>query len=521
MRNLTLLLLFIGSFAQAQVSMSATQLDFGEVLTTSQNELAVSVTNTTSATVLIDDVNVFNSDFSYSVPNASIAPGSTVKVRVTFTPKHNLRYNSELIFVLDNGSEHRIDLIGDGKYEGTYYAGTFNKSHQDLKDALKTILASGYINLGYTGCRDKMYSDIDNDGGKVTCVYTGRQATFNSRSGANSNSFNCEHTWPQSQFNQREPERADIHHLFPTDANSNSRRGSYPFGTVSSASWTEGGSKLGGGTFEPRDEQKGATARAMMYFAIRYQDYTNFIDNQESVLRQWHVANPPTAWDIQRNNKIYGYQKNRNPFVDHPEFIDRIDNIGSTDTKPVIKELKVSQSSKNFKDIESTSERTVYLLNTGNTSLSGISNVSSESGNVIVKSVEASAEPGEVSAIVLGFKDLADGVYTDKLTIDVTSQLGKKIEVPITFTVGVNDVEEKVEEKVNARFDREAQSVSLFNLPNDVKSVAIYGQGGQQILLNDISETFTDIPFYGHSQGTYFVVVKTKSEVYTSRFLVY
>ncbi|MGB0850310.1 MAG: endonuclease [Bacteroidia bacterium] len=521
MRNITLLLLFLASFAQAQVSMSASKLDFGQVLTTSQNELAVSVTNTSSTTVIIDDLSVFNSDFSYSVPNATIAPGATVKVRVTFEPKHNLRYNSELIFILDNGSEHRIDLVGDGKYEGTYYAGTFNKTHQELKDALKTILASGYINLGYTGCRDKMYSDIDNDGGKVTCVYTGRQATFSSRSGANSNSFNCEHTWPQSKFNKQEPERADIHHLFPTDANSNSRRGSYPFGTVSSASWSEGGSKLGGGTFEPRDEQKGATARAMLYFALRYQDYGNFIDNQESILKQWHVDNPPTAWDIQRNNKIYSYQKNRNPFVDHPEFIERMNKIGSTDTKPVIKELKLSQSIKNFKGIDGTSERTIYLINTGNTALSGISNVSSENGNITVKSVEASAESGEVSKIILGFKDLADGVYSDNLTIDVTSQVGKKIVVPVTFTVGVNSVDDKVAKKISVRFDRESQTISLFNVPNEVESIAIYGQAGQQILLNDISETFTDIPFYGHSQGAYFVVVKTKSEVYTSRFLVY
>ncbi|MDC1431367.1 endonuclease, partial [Bacteroidia bacterium] len=267
MRNITLFLILLGGLAQAQVTLSLNQLDFGDVLTTADSELAINVTNTTSFALEIEDVNVFNTDFTYTIPNATIDAGATEKIRVTFKPRHNLMYNTELIFVLSDGSEHRLDLIGNGKYEGTYYDATFNKSYQDLKDELKTILAAGYTNLGYTGARDNMYGDIDNVAGKVTCVYTGRDATFNTRSGANSSSFNCEHTWPQSLFSSNEPEKADIHHLFPTDVNANSRRGSYPFGVVTGTpSWTEGGSKLGGGVFEPRDEQKGATARAMLYF---------------------------------------------------------------------------------------------------------------------------------------------------------------------------------------------------------------------------------------------------------------
>ncbi|MFT6384680.1 MAG: hypothetical protein ACJAQR_001515, partial [Bacteroidia bacterium] len=186
MRNITLFLILLVGLAQAQVTLSLDQLDFGDVLTTADRELAINVTNTTSFALEIDDVNVFNTDFTYSIPNATIAAGATEKIRVTFKPRHNLMYNTELIFVLSDGSEHRLDLIGNGKYEGTYYDATFNKSYQDLKDELKTILAAGYSNQGYSGARDKMYGDIDNVAGKVTCVYTGREATFNTRSGANS-----------------------------------------------------------------------------------------------------------------------------------------------------------------------------------------------------------------------------------------------------------------------------------------------------------------------------------------------
>jgi|GEM_PF-4214968 len=179
MRNITIFLILLVGLAQAQVTLSLNQLDFGDVLTTADRELAINVTNTTSVALEIDDVNVFNTDFTYSIPNATIDAGATEKIRVTFKPRHNLMYNTELIIVLSDGSEHRLDLIGNGKYEGTYYDATFNKSYQDLKDELKTILAAGYTNLGYTGARDKMYGEIDNDAGKVTCVYTGRVATSN------------------------------------------------------------------------------------------------------------------------------------------------------------------------------------------------------------------------------------------------------------------------------------------------------------------------------------------------------
>ena len=53
------------------------------------------------------------------------------------------------------------------------------------------------------------------------------------------------------------PEKADIHHLFPTDVNANSRRGSYPFGVVTGTpSWTEGGSKQGGRRFRAYEMSK-------------------------------------------------------------------------------------------------------------------------------------------------------------------------------------------------------------------------------------------------------------------------
>lgn len=518
MRNIACIFILLTAFAQGQVTVSSGQLDFGDVLSTEEMELDVDITNTTSTILVIDDVNIFGPDFSYSLNSATIAAGATEKITVTFKPRHNIIYNTEMIFVLSDGSEHRVDLVGNGKYEA-YYSSTFNKSHQELKDALKSKLAAGYTNLGYSGARDKMYADIDNVAGKVTCVYTGEQQTFNTRAGANSVGFNCEHTWPQSLFSSNEPERADIHHLFPTDVDANSRRGSYPFGVVTgSTSWSVGGSKLSGGTFEPRDEQKGATARAMMYFAIRYQDYSNFIDGQEATLKQWHIDNQPTAWDIQRNEKIFGYQKNRNPFVDHPEFIERMNKIGATDAKPVIKSAEASQNSIDYGTVGVSSERFIYIVNTGNTDWTGVSSATSANGELKILSTDNSAAAGDVIAIKVGFSGLADGGYTDNLSLDISGQAGKTITIPVTFSVGKVGLSRVEKQALKVAYNPALQTVSIFDTPQEAKNISIYNSAGKLVLLKS---TFTDIPFAGHSQGVYFVVIKTETGSYSSKFLVY
>src|SRR5690606_29957586 len=107
-----------------------------------------------------------------------------------------------------------VHVKAQGRYSNSYYSPTENLSEEALKTALNTLLAQNYSGLSYNSARDVMYATLDNVGGDVTCVYTGRTATFNDRPGANNNNFNCEHTFPQGFFNQASPMRNDIHHLF-------------------------------------------------------------------------------------------------------------------------------------------------------------------------------------------------------------------------------------------------------------------------------------------------------------------
>jgi len=275
------------------------------------------------------EVRVFGKGFSSGKSTYNLQRGGDTAVMIYFQPDQNLAYNGEIFLLVEKQWLLRANVKGNGRLNNSYYASTFNLWDSDLKSELKSITSKGQTSLGYNGARDEMYGDLDNYGGKVTCAYTGRTATFNSRSGANNNSFNCEHTWPQSQFcsSNSSTMKADIHHLFATDVNANSRRGSYPFGVVSgNATWQEGGSKQGGGVFEPRDEQKGATARAMLYMITRYGNCSGFIGSakEEDVLRTWANDYAPSTKEVDRNDGIHSLQKNRNPFVDVPAFVERI-----------------------------------------------------------------------------------------------------------------------------------------------------------------------------------------------------
>jgi hypothetical protein len=216
----------------------------------------------------------------------------------------------------------------------------------DLRnDALKKKLydlVKGHNALGYSGARKFMYGYVDNYNGKCECVYTGELYPYASKPNLSTKDdedennsrakafMNCEHTWPQSFFDKKEPMRSDIWHLYPTNSDANGRRSSYPFGDVKKVTWSSGGSKLGSNSkgktvFEPRDCHKGNVARSLFYFCIRYNDSLDA--DQENTLRQWHKLDPVDARERERANRIEERQNNRNPFIDHPEYVSQIDNF--------------------------------------------------------------------------------------------------------------------------------------------------------------------------------------------------
>lgn len=187
--------------------------------------------------------------------------------------------------------------------------------------------SAAHLPLPYHTARQLMYGVVDNTEGSVACVYTGRSAPAAAVVEAG---INAEHTLPQSRGAEALPAKSDLHHLFPTDAEANRVRAAYPFGVVVQAEWQEGGAKLGvdeeGRTvFEPPDEHKGNVARALFYMAAVYG--VELPDEEERVLRRWHGDDPVDDDERRRNDLVSSLQGNRNPFVDHHDLIERIDDL--------------------------------------------------------------------------------------------------------------------------------------------------------------------------------------------------
>ena len=252
---------------------------------------------------------------------------------------------------------------GDG-----YYAGTSGLSGYALKTQLHQIIKS-HQSQGYSAIwsfidqyeRDN-YFDNDNTildrysekpTSADTIVYPSTTSQCGNYSGEG-DCYNREHSFPKSWFGGKvEPMNSDIHHIFATDGYVNAQRSNFPFGEVGSASYvSSNGSQVGNATgigysgtvFEPIDAFKGDFARAYFYMATRYQDVianwqnnTSYSDavlngSQDQVfeswviamLKRWHNEDPVDGIEKARNDAAFSFQGNRNPFIDHPEFVEAI-----------------------------------------------------------------------------------------------------------------------------------------------------------------------------------------------------
>lgn len=246
-----------------------------------------------------------------------------------------------------------IDYVTNAPLQGTFTTsatstgGSCTRTKADVRASLPA-----HIDLGYDRARERMYGNCDNQNGTVTCVYGGY--TVNHPSGStltsinlpNGKIINAEHTVPQSFFNQISLLRADMCHLFPTYELWNNVRGSFPFAEIPDAQTTQwhillntatssipssnidAYSEARSGSYEPREIQKGNTARAILYFYTVYESQMNNTYNHPitdvasiQTLYNWHIQDPVTQADIDRNNCIKTYQGNGNPYIDNPQWV--------------------------------------------------------------------------------------------------------------------------------------------------------------------------------------------------------
>jgi len=229
-----------------------------------------------------------------------------------------------------------------GQIPPGYYDNAEGLSGDELKAALHNII-KGHTEYSYNDLRDFILKNTDedpNNPNNVILLYTGRSQAKNTFGGG-ANDWNREHVWAKSHggFGNNPPCGTDAHHIRPTDASVNSDRGNKDFDNGGTQHPEATGCYYTSTTWEPRDEVKGDVARMIFYMAVRYEgdngepdlevvDWVNTSPNPEmgkfSTLYQWHQQDPPDAFEIHRNEVIYGYQNNRNPFIDHPEYLIQI-----------------------------------------------------------------------------------------------------------------------------------------------------------------------------------------------------
>ena len=276
-----------------------------------------------------------------------------------------------------NQTTHRISAEPPG-----YYDAAAGLSCASLKTALNTIITAGMIPRTYGELWTQyLLSDIkprevgpgvsvnviwDMYSDSVTgpdpynftpgTVMSGGQQDNGTNAPTEGIFYNREHTIPLSWFNGSTgtPGPAtDYFHVFPTDKKVNADRANFIYGvvttpTITSANWSKLGPNtipdLAGTAFEPVNGYKGDIARAFFYFVTRYEldmpaweslspdgdkafDGTLWPSIELPYLKMmlaWHNADAVSLKELDRNDAGYTYQGNRNPYIDHPEFVGEV-----------------------------------------------------------------------------------------------------------------------------------------------------------------------------------------------------
>lgn len=414
------------------ITISTGTFYFGNVQTGATNSVEIQIFNGSTDDVSIVQVFTENSVFSGVAEEPTIFANSNVTIGVSFCPTQNIDYSDFLMIETDLCEQTvAVELLGSGVLNDSYYSSTQNLWGENLENALENIV-SPHTNIGYSNARIALFGDLANQNGQVQCIYTGQWVSVQQGGIPDWDTMNTEHSWPQSLGADIEPMRADLHHLMPTMSTANSVRGNLPFGNVVNQDWSSGGSKRGtdaSGTqvFEPRDAHKGDAARLLFYYAIRYGNMSNFLTYQEETLREWFWEDPVDDWEIARNNGIYGYQNNRNPFIDYPEFLDRILSISGTQNFPNSPEISVSPLSIEFDEAGQIFYLTV--ANSGNASLT-ISGNSDESAFDVNISETIVAE--ESTLIPITFNPSGSDEYSGVLTISSNDSDESQISVTLS-----------------------------------------------------------------------------------------
>ncbi|MCL1050249.1 endonuclease [Shewanella abyssi] len=230
----------------------------------------------------------------------------------------------------------------------------------ELKNALSIIIAKDHKYLTYKQVWSTLtHADQDpTNVNNVIEIYTGASISKydNQQSGSGAGKWNREHVWAKSHGFPSDSQwgYTDAHHLRPADPGINTARSNNDFGACSDTGEEVQFDGQGTGNYlnkttdcwEPRDEVKGDVARMIMYMDTRYQGTDTATTNMPDLvvvdrltttdedsdpligtlctLYAWNKLDAVDTFEQNRNNQVYKYQGNRNPFIDRPELVQEV-----------------------------------------------------------------------------------------------------------------------------------------------------------------------------------------------------
>lgn len=246
---------------------------------------------------------------------------------------------------------------------GTYY-NSLSVSLPSFITDLENRIRSPYTRISYDNYDETNIANFasrDNGNGtrSVFCVYTNYEFIYTGTFAWTimSREHTFAHSWMPTFPSTSNDQYSDQFQLFPTHQNNaNGRRSNHPFGIVVNVTYQFMEGKVGTNAagqivYEPRDGHKGDAARSLFYMMVRYDGIAgntwnfNWLNNtslpslseapQDTlVLQEWNRQDPPDKWEVDRNNYVQSIQQNRNPFVDHPEYINYISFYNLTKLNP-------------------------------------------------------------------------------------------------------------------------------------------------------------------------------------------
>jgi endonuclease I len=232
---------------------------------------------------------------------------------------------------------------------GNYYSNINNLSGSFISDLHNLITQHTVVSYtpGYANTILPVIYERDTGGGGavINCEYSNETTVYLPPFSFTTQAYNREHvlckswmltspTYGNAITNQ--PEGADQFNLLLTRSTPNQYRSNNPLGIVVNPTQQYGESKLGTNingslVFEPKNNRKGDAARAMMYQMVCYTgkqgtwglDYllAQATQQDQAILKLWHQQDPPDVFERTKNEYIFSIQQNRNPFIDHPEWV--------------------------------------------------------------------------------------------------------------------------------------------------------------------------------------------------------